>query len=57
MLHTEDAPKHAERKKAFWAKYNGENIKVLAKYIPKKTCWAKNNREKQHFGQNTMEKT
>ena len=49
--------KKQQRKNAFWAKYNGENIKVSAKYIQKKTCWAKYNRERMHFGQNTMEKT
>ena len=30
-------------------------VKVSAKYIQKKTCWAKNNRKRRHFGQNTME--
>ena len=34
-----------------------KSVKVSAKYIPKKTCWAKYNRERMHFWQNTMEKT
>jgi hypothetical protein len=34
-----------------------KSVKVSAKYIPKKTCWAKYNRERRHFGQNTMEKS
>ena len=33
-----------------------KSVKVSAKYIQKK-CWAKYNRERRHFGQNTMEKS
>ena len=47
-----------QRKKAFWAKYNGEKRKGFGKIHTKKiTCWAKYNRERRHFGQNTMEKS
>ena len=33
------------KKKAFWAKYNGECVEVSAKYIQKNYFWAKYNGE------------
>ena len=47
--------KKQQKKKAFWAKYNGEKRTGFGK-IHTKTCWVKNNRKRMHFGQNTMEK-
>jgi hypothetical protein len=38
------------KKKAFWAKYNGECVEVSAKYIQKNAFWAKYNGEKLHLG-------
>ena len=35
-----------------WRKHKG-----FGKIHTKKTCWAKNNRKRRHFGQNTMEKS